>query len=585
MRNLVLLFSLLANSALLLSLGCTTKPAQESPPKSAEATVEPAEKPAAEQAPGSAVAQLEAPETAADKALEKAAEAVADKADAEAAGKAGDKVGDKGPAVAAHATAEGPEKDPGATPGVPAGGNGFTNADMAGDWLGILETSRLKLRIALHVRLQPDGSLKATLDSLDQGANGIPVDAVTLDRNKFRVESKLVHSVFAGEMKDKDTLEGAWEQGGANLPLTMHRTANIEQPKRPQEPKPPFPYTEEEVVVPGLDEGVQLAGTLTLPKDASKVPAVLLITGSGLQDRNETVMGHRPFLVLADALTRAGIAVARFDDRGFGASRGDAVRATTADFSRDAEAAFAYLKGRPEVDPARVGVLGHSEGAIIAGMLAARLPDVAFVVLLAGPGVNGADIVVKQVELNAKATGLPPEEVAKLVEVQKEVFKRLKAPNTGNLKQELYDLMYERAVPAELKAAATPEQKKALQATQETLKMQIEGVLSPWFQFFLTYEPTSDLAKVKVPLLAMTGEKDTQVDAEPNLAAISAALAKAGNTRATVKKLPGLNHLFQTAGTGGVDEYASIEETFAPGALQMLTQWILEVTAAASPAR
>ena len=333
-----------------------------------------------------------------------------------------------------------------------------------------------------------------------------------------------------------------------------------DKPKRPQDPVKPYPYRAEDLTYANAGAGIHLAATLTIPNGKGPFPAVVLITGSGQQDRDESLMGHKPFLVLSDYLTRKGIAVLRSDDRGAGGSGGDFGAATTADFATDVEAAVAYLKTRREVDPHRIGLAGHSEGGVIAPMVAARNRDIAFIVMLAGPGVSGDRIIVAQVVAGAEAAGMSHEAAAAAGVQQKRIL----------------DLV---------------EQEKDTQVIREKLGAELKGMpaaqvdnivkqmTSPWYRYFLTYDPAPALRRVTCPVLALNGEKDTQVPPNLNLPAIRKALEEGRNKNFEVDELPGLNHLFQHAKTGAVSEYAQIEETFAPEALDKIAAWIGRVEA------
>jgi len=342
---------------------------------------------------------------------------------------------------------------------------------------------------------------------------------------------------------------------------------------RPQEPKKPYPYIERQVEYTNLKAGVKLVGTLTLPSDKGPFPAVLLITGSGPKDRNETVFGHRPFLVLADYLTRQGIAVLRVDDRGVGESTGDFSQATSEDFASDVLAGREYLKTRKEINPEQIGLIGHSEGGLIAPMVAVKSPDVAFIVLMAGTGLTGEEILYLQGALISRAMGVSEEDIAKNRQFNEKIFSLIKEEKDEKTIEEKLRQMF-MADWAEL----NEEEKKAIGDPEVYLKAQLQSLLSPWLKFFLTYDPKPTLSKVKCPVLAINGEKDLQVPPKENLSAIEEALVAGGNKNFTVEELPGLNHLFQTAQTGVPSEYAKIEETISPIALKIIGDWILEQT-------
>ena len=378
-----------------------------------------------------------------------------------------------------------------------------------------------------------------------------------------RFEFAMAGGEFTGRFSDDgNRIDGSWAQGGASLPLLLERTdAQALAPKRPQEPQPPYPYEALDVQFENPEAGIRLAGTFTIPAGDGPHPAVVLISGSGPQDRDETVFGHRPFLVLADYLTRSGSAVLWFDDRGIGASTGDFAVATTPDFASDARAAVAFLKARPEVNPEKIGLVGHSEGAIVAPMVANRGGDVAFAVLLAGTGVNGRELLVMQAKAMNRAAGLPETVIEQRAEVQERVLDAVVVADSDSVAAERA-----RAILAEAGL------------TGDAAEGQVRALLSPWMKYFLVYDPLPELRNLSIPVLALNGEKDTQVPPTENLVLVEEALREGGNPDVTAEVLPGLNHLFQTAETGLPAEYTGIEETFSPAALQMIAAWILERT-------
>jgi fermentation-respiration switch protein FrsA (DUF1100 family) len=435
--------------------------------------------------------------------------------------------------------------------------------DVVGDWAGSLNTGAVALRLVLHITRAPAG-LAATVDSPDQNARGIPVTSVTLDGSTLKFELAPLGASFEGKLNaDATSVQGTFTQGGASFPLALSRAkdaAAVER-KRPQNPVKPYPYREEDVSYENPAAGIKLAASFTIPQGKGPFPAVLLITGSGPQDRDESLMGHKPFLVLSDYLTRKGIAVLRADDRGVGKSGGVFAAATTADFATDAEAGVAWLKTRPEVDPRRIGLIGHSEGGIIAPMVAARNPAVAFIVMMAGSGVPGDQILPIQTMLIGEAAGVPHDVAVKNAELEREIVKIVE--------REKDHAAMEKAVRERL-GSNLPE-------------AQIRALESPWFRYFLEYDPAPALRKVKCPLLALNGEKDLQVPPKQNLPAIRKALEEGGNRHFETVEFPGLNHLFQTAKTGAATEYGDIEETIAPAVLEKIAGWILTQPGIAEP--
>lgn len=343
---------------------------------------------------------------------------------------------------------------------------------------------------------------------------------------------------------------------------------------RRQTPMPPFPYDVREVSYDNAQDQTHLAGTLTLPRGAGPFPAVLLITGSGTQDRDETIFGHKPFFVLADRLTKNGVAVLRVDDPGAGGSTGDVENATIEVHARDAEAGLAFLATQPQVDPKRLGLIGHSEGGIIAAVVASRSKDVGFVVSLAGTGVPGGELIALQVEAILRAQGkLKEDGVKALVDAQRKLM-MLVANDASD--KELAAAMKE-AFDVASRYAANDEEKKA---TEQELAASLETIKTPWFKSFVKVDPAAYWSKVTAPVLALIGDKDTQVPADVNLSAIKAALARARNVDVETSKLAGLNHLFQQAQTGLPDEYAKIETTFDQAALDRITEWLTAHTKA-----
>jgi pimeloyl-ACP methyl ester carboxylesterase len=443
---------------------------------------------------------------------------------------------------------------------------------IAGTWQGTLSIAETELRIVFKIAKGEGGALTATMDSPDQGASDIPVDEVSFEAGRLRLELKALQGVYEGKLTG-GAIDGEWTQGEHSFPLKLERTGKPAQVRRPQEPKKPYPYAEEDVQFDNAGAMLTLAGTLTMPKSGVPHPAVVLISGSGPQDRNEEVFGHKPFLVLADYLTRRGVAVLRFDDRGVGKSGGDRETATSEDFSTDVIAAVEFLKTRDEIDPLRIGLVGHSEGGIIAPMVGVRYPGIAFIVLMAGSGLPGEDILYRQGELLMRAGGDDEEVIAGNRAIQEAVFAVVKSDRpketlAGDVEAAIADAL----------AGLSGKAKEVIEArlTEQVVEQQVEAMTSPWIRFFVVHDPRLVLQKVKAPVLAINGEKDLQVPAEENLAAIEAALAAGGNPDYTVKELPGLNHLFQTAATGAVEEYARIEETIAPVALKTIGDWIAE---------
>ena len=433
---------------------------------------------------------------------------------------------------------------------------------LEGAWMGTLHLGGGALRVVVKIRRQGSG-WAATLDSIDQHAQDIPIDTVAFDGAVLTLRSARLSASFEARLVG-DALSGTFRQRGVEAPLVLARTAHPPAVKtRPQQPIPPLPYDEIQLVVEPAAGAHRLACTLTKPREPGRFAAVVLITGSGPQNRDEALAGHRPFLVLADALTRRGIAVLRCDDRGVALSTGDYAAATTFDFADDTLAEVAALRARPDIDPARLGVVGHSEGALIAPIAAARSTDVKFVVLLAPPAVPGDQTLYLQTAAIAKAQGATDAEIAGGAAVNREVFGVVAAAPDGD------------AAAKELRAryAALPKAaREALGQRPGGVDAMITQVTSPWFRTFLTLDPRVYLKKLAVPVLAVIGERDLQVLPGANLPDLRQALRD--NRDVTIRELPGLNHLFQTCKTGLPGEYATIDETMSPTVLTLVGDWI-----------
>lgn len=444
--------------------------------------------------------------------------------------------------------------------------------DITGQWNGVLKFQGTQLRLVFNISKSEKG-YSSTMDSPDQGAKGIPVTATTFENSKLKIEIANAGITYSGELKENE-VQGTFKQGGMEFPLNLSRKAiEKEALKRPQEPVKPYPYVTEDVVFQNPQASISLAGTLSLPEKGSNFPVAVLISGSGPQNRDEELLGHKPFLIIADYLTRHGIAVLRFDDRGVGQSKGEFKTATSADFATDVESAVAYLKTRKEIDPKKIGLIGHSEGGIIAPMVASRSKDVNFIVLLAGTGIRGDKLLLMQQELIARANGVSEAEIKKSLESGSIAFDMvLKSKDIPSLTTDL--TRYIKDVLSKDKTAELP---KGM-TEEQFISSQINQLTSPWMVYFIKYDPAITLEKVKCSVLAVNGEKDLQVPPKENLTAIENALKKGKNKNVTIKVFPNLNHLFQEAKTGSPSEYAAIEQTFAPVALEEVTQWILSKT-------
>jgi len=445
------------------------------------------------------------------------------------------------------------------------------NQDISGQWNGVLKVQGIQLRLVFHITAEGDNYV-STMDSPDQGAKGIPVSTTSFKDQVLHLEITAAGIVYEGTLDKTNVLIGTFRQAGQSFPMNLSReTTEKVETVRPQEPKKPYPYHSEDIKFANSKADVVLAGTLTLPAKEGNFPAVVLISGSGPQNRNEELMGHKPFLVIADYLTRNGIAVLRFDDRGTAESTGDFNKATSEDFATDVEAAVKYLETRKEINKKEIGLMGHSEGGVIAPMVAANSKNIAFIVLLAGTGIPGDQLLLMQQQLVGQANGVSEADLKKAAAINAGAFKMIKtSENPESLNAGLTAYIKESF--EEIKAKGKPEG----MSDENFIALQVNQLISPWMVFFIKYDPAPTLQKVKCPVLAINGEKDLQVPAKENIEAIAKALKKGGNKNVTTKIIPGLNHLFQTCDTGSPAEYTSIEETFSPLALAEVTSWILK---------
>lgn len=435
--------------------------------------------------------------------------------------------------------------------------------DITGQWNGFLKVPGGQLRLEFNITKAENG-YSSTMDSPDQGAKGIPVTSTVFENATLKLAIPNANIVYEGELNQYNVIVGTFKQSGQSFPLNLSREKLEKQViKRPQEPQKPYSYYTEEITFENKIDKDVLAGTLSLPQKEGKFPAVILITGSGPQNRDEELLGHKPFLVIADYLTKKGIAVLRFDDRGVGKSTGEFKTATTLDFAKDVQAGVAYLQSRKEIDKSKIGLIGHSEGGIIAPIVASNSKEIDFIVLLAGTGIRGDQLLLLQKEKIERQMGVSEDEIQKAQQTFKGAYDSIVKSSAS------HDILK-----GKVRSYLKTKLGTAMNDTQiSALSSQIT---SPWMVSFLKLDPALYLEKVKCPVLALNGEKDLQVPADVNLEAIKTALTKGGNKNVTIKKLPNLNHLFQECETGSPNEYATIEQTFSPIALEEISSWVLK---------
>lgn len=435
--------------------------------------------------------------------------------------------------------------------------------DITGKWNGILNVQGIQLRIVFNIA-QTDKGFSSTMDSPDQGAIGIPVTSTSYESSILKLEISTVGIQYEGTLNKENEFIGMFKQAGQSFPMDLTKE-KVEKDKvfRPQEPTEPFPYYSENVKLENKHDEIELAGTLTLPNKDGIFPAVVLISGSGPQNRNEELLGHKPFLILADHLTKSGIAVLRFDDRGTYESTGDFNTATTFDFARDVDFAIKYLQTRKEINKNQIGLIGHSEGGIIAPIVASENRDVDFIVLLAGPALRGEKLLLLQKYKVEKQMGINEQ----LIETGQQIFQGAyeiilnKKLERGAISDSLYRYFSAKY------GDSMPENQLIALTNQLT---------SPWMIEFMRLDPAPYLEKVHCPILAVNGKKDLQVPSKENLEIMKDISKKSTNTKIDIKELENLNHLFQESETGLPAEYATIEQTFSPIALEEISNWILE---------
>jgi uncharacterized protein len=442
---------------------------------------------------------------------------------------------------------------------------------LDGDWKATINRNGVDLRIILSIHTTERGTL-ANIDSPDTMAMNIPVSDLTKDGDSIGYKIAIVSGVFTGTLTNPDTITGTWVMPGEDdITITYVRSAEGDGAvirNRPQVPTEPYGYIVEDVTYENQQaEGVTLAGTLTLPEGDGPFPAAILISGSGPQDRNESVFGHQPFLVLADHLTKEGIAVLRYDDRGVAHSTGDYSNANSADFATDANAAFAYLRSRDDINHHAIGFVGHSEGGLIAPIAVQEnknqsRDNVAYIVMLSGPGTSSQQIARSQNRLIALSQGTSEEDIAKSEKINSQITRAVaESTSTDDAKAKMREIL-------------TPQAIEALGINESQVELIIAQNSSPWIRYFLGYDPANFLPQITIPILALNGELDLQVPAKENLTGLRVLLKD--HPDATITELPGLNHMFQHATTGALGEYNDIEETFSPEAMKIIADWINE---------
>lgn len=442
--------------------------------------------------------------------------------------------------------------------------------DITGDWYGNLSAMGSEIGFVFQISKNGD-TFSGTISVPQQNANGIPLSSVTLSENTLTIKFDPAGLTYSGKVNNRQ-IDGTFSQNGMTFPMVLTREKpEAKKINRPQEPKAPFPYESEEVTFENSAEKITLAGTFTYPK-TKNFPTVILISGSGQQDRNAEIFGHKPFLVIADYLTRNGIGVLRLDDRGVGKSGGDPSTSTSLNFASDTDAAFQFLKKNPIVNAKKIGLIGHSEGGMIAPIVAAKNPSFQFIVLLASPGIPCDELLLEQSYLIGKSSGMNETELLETKKINQQIYTAVKSEKSNEaVLAELESIFFE--MYKNDTAFNTLEEKDKKTVVQQ----QISPLLTPWYRYFIRYRPEVNLEKITCPVLVLNGEKDLQVPPQANVEGIKNSLIKAKNKSVTTKIYPNLNHLFQECKTGSVEEYGTIEQTFSPQVLQDVKDWIIKL--------
>ncbi len=443
--------------------------------------------------------------------------------------------------------------------------------DAAGAWRGAI----MGLPLTIRLERSEEGAWTGLLDSPNQGVTNFPLDGIRVTADSLSFALTAAGARYEGARVADDSLAGTWTQAGRSLPLAL-RTATRPRVRPAPGSEASLPYRAEEVSYERADAGIRVAGTLTIPPGDGPFPAAILVTGSGAENRDEEIFGHKPFLVLADDLTRRGVAVLRVDDRGVGGSTGSLAGATLLDLADDVNAGVAFLRGRREIAPDRVGIVGHSEGGLVAVLAAERAnAPPAYAVLLSAPAVPLDSILRMQSAILGASAGFAADRMARERALYERLHRTLQEPgDSAAVAPRVVAIVEELLAPLPEEALRGAGGKEAVAARQAAT------VLTPSFRYFIRYDPEPALARLRIPVLALFGEKDTQVPAVENAGAAERILRGAKHPDATVRTLAGLNHIYQTATTGLISEYGSIEETFAPAALDTIGAWIATRTGA-----
>lgn len=444
-----------------------------------------------------------------------------------------------------------------------------------GIWEGKMKAG-VEITMIFYISQDASKNFVLTIDCPDQGLRDVKASSVTVTNDSLKWEMKQFGATYSGRLNGDSAIIGTLKQG-VSLALNMKKVEKVTEVVRPQTPVPPFAYRSEDIVYTNKNKSMSYGATITIPPGKGPFPAVLLLTGSGQQNRDEEIAGHKPFAVIADHLTKNGFIVLRVDDRGVGKTTSNGGNATTRDFADDANVSLAYLLVRPEVDKKKIGLIGHSEGGMIAQIVAAERKDINFVIFLAAPGEQTIKVMNDQNEAMLLKAGMSKEYATAYLELYKNIITAVLKADSASAKAKVTPVVDEwiNKTPKNVVRATTG---ITNDSTKNNFVSQFVGQLNQaWFRYFLSYDPAPNIKKMSAKVLALNGSKDVQVISKSNLPAIEAALKKGKSKVYEIKELEGLNHLFQECKACTVNEYGQLQQTFSPMALEVMTNWMKKI--------